>query len=45
MVGYGTDAVGGDYWLIKNSWDTWWGDKGYMKVARVEGDGICCIQT
>ena len=45
LVGYGTDEASGlDYWLVKNSWNTVWGDEGYIKIARVEGSGICGIQ-
>ena len=44
-VGYGTDTASGlDYWLVKNSWNTTWGDKGYIKLAIVAGDGICGVQ-
>jgi len=45
VVGYGNDAASGkDYWLVKNSWNTYWGDEGYIKLAIVEGQGICGVQ-
>jgi len=34
VVGWGTDATNGDYWLVKNSWGTTWGEAGYVKMAR-----------
>ena len=43
-VGYGTES-GQDYYLVKNSWATSWGDNGYIKIANTgNGDGICGIQ-
>jgi len=44
LVGYGTDATHGDYWLVRNSWGKLWGEQGYIKLQR-ESEVTCGINS
>lgn len=49
IVGYGVEETkNGDkqeYWILKNEWGGAWGEKGYFRIKKIEGDGICGINT
>jgi C1A family cysteine protease len=34
LIGYGTSATGVNYWLLRNSWGTSWGELGYFRIFR-----------
>jgi C1A family cysteine protease len=46
LVGYGSQGKD-DYYLVKNSWSTEWGDGGYIKLGKGSqynnGDGQCGV--
>ncbi|KQJ81830.1 senescence-specific cysteine protease SAG39 [Brachypodium distachyon] len=42
-VGYGITSDGTKFWLMKNSWGTSWGEKGFIRMERdiADEEGLC----
>jgi len=47
IVGYGRDHSGTDYWKVKNSWGSWWGEQGHFRVRQKQGNSadVCGIKS
>lgn len=46
IFGVGKDPTYGNYWIVKNSWDTWWGMKGYVHIKiKDDNDNNCSINV
>ena len=40
VIGYGTDTVTAqDYWVVRNSWATTWGELGYARI-KIDYTGV-----
>ncbi|KAH3734416.1 hypothetical protein DPMN_040856 [Dreissena polymorpha] len=42
VVGYGSSPS--NYWLVKNSWSSGWGEEGYIRMAK-DSDNMCGIAS
>jgi len=41
LVGFNTDDQGNKYWIVRNSWNTGWGDQGYIYLQF--GQNTCAV--
>ena len=47
LVGWGQNAFGVKYWIVKNSWGPYWGMNGYAYIRRGGSipQGVCGINN
>ena len=40
VVGWGVDGDA-PYWVVRNSWGEYWGERGYTRISRGQGKDLC----
>ena len=43
LVGWGNDPTEGDYWILRNSWGSGWGEGGYMRISVNSAAVDCAV--
>ncbi|XP_042497213.1 cysteine proteinase COT44-like [Macadamia integrifolia] len=43
IIGYGKTEKGIEYWIVKNSWGSDWGENGYIRIRSNSKEGLCGI--
>lgn len=41
IVGWGKDEDDGEYWIVRNSWGSSWGENGYMRISMTSAKIAC----